>query len=246
MKQISLFILVFSLICVISETSYSAVIFRDDFDGTSVSGSWSIEHNDASYYSVSGGLLSLQACAGDIYAARTDYKNVFRLPTPVTGDYTVTLKIQQFVPASVAYAQVALLIYDDSNNYLRNYYAYGGVLHRGAGQEINGSWNAQTGAVNFGSSPFYFQYEKTGNSYQTLYSTDGINFTALFNPVTFGDGTPTYLGFVAMVDSTESSIAYIDYFEVSDDSPEPAPVPEPLTVLLVGSGLIALFRKKRI
>ncbi|MEW6535415.1 MAG: PEP-CTERM sorting domain-containing protein [Candidatus Auribacterota bacterium] len=231
--------------CTFPSVSDSAVIFRDDFNGTSVSGSWSIEHNDAGYYSVSGGLLSLRANQGDIYAARTDYKNVFRLPAPVTGDYTVTLKIQQFVPASVAYAQVALLIYDDSNNYLRNYYAYGGVLHRGAGQEINGSWSAQTGAVNFGSTPFYFQYEKTGNSYQTLYSTDGVNFTALFNPVTFGDGTPTYLGFVAMVDSTESSIAYIDYFEVSDDSPEPVPVPEPLTIISLGIGVAAVLRTRR-
>ena len=68
--------------------------------------------------------------------------------------------------------------------------------------------------VSFGSSPFFIQVQKIGNVYAEYYSTNGTNYVQCNAPITYGNGTPAQLGFCAMSDPEQTSVAEIDLFQV--------------------------------
>lgn len=221
---------------------HSQVLFQDDFNG-SISGSWSVLNSNASYYTVGGSSLALTANSGNLAATDNTALNIFRVANPTAGDFVVTMALTSFVPVSQAYAQINVLAFDDMDNHVRAAYLYNGSTRiielskdAGASFTVHGSTS-----VDFGSSPFYLRLTKIGNLYTQSYSTDGSIFTPLSGSMAYGDGTPTYLGFIALADPSQSSIANIDSFTI-------AAIPEQSTwAALFGSvamGLALLLRSR--
>lgn len=216
------------------------VLFQDDFNGN-IDPSWTIINPDSSYYTTDTTTLDLRANSGDIARTPNTEKDLFVINTPTTGDFEVTMKLNSFVPASSNYAQIGLIALDDEDNYVRLDYGY--ISNRRAiesGVEVAANWTPTDTAHDFGSDGSYLRITKIGDVYTESYSTDGTTFTQVNSPIVFGDGTPTELGFLASVDPTESSIAYIDSFTVEA-------VPEPATwvsSVLAIAGCVAMAFKR--
>lgn len=200
-------------------------------------------NSNASYYTVGGSSLALTANSGNLAATDNTALNIFRVANPTAGDFVVTMALTSFVPVSQAYAQINVLAFDDMDNHVRAAYLYNGSTRiielskdAGASFTVHGSTS-----VDFGSSPFYLRLTKIGNLYTQSYSTDGSIFTPLSGSMAYGDGTPTYLGFIALADPSQSSIANIDSFTI-------AAIPEQSTwAALFGSvamGLALLLRSR--
>ena len=175
---------------------------------------------DASYYNMQSTYLDLRANGGDLWSNINTANNLFLINTPTTGDFTVTMRLNSFVPTSYSNApQFDILAYDNDDNHVRcSYGTFGPANNQRALEmvsESNGSPISSELLHDFGSSPFYLRLQKTGNVYAQYYSTDGTTYLPGSSSYTFGNGRPAKLGFVAMVDPYQSSHALIDYFEVS-------------------------------
>ena len=190
------------------------MLFRDDFNA-SIDSQWTILNQDSDYYSLESDHLELRANSGDLWQSRNDYKNLFLIDNPTSRDFDITMRVIGFLPA-MNYTQIDIVAYDDDDNHVRSIYGYIGdrkLLEFGA--EIDQVWTTSHELRDFGNAPFYLRLRKVGNTYIQYYSTDGIVFSQANSPITYGDGTPNKLGFVAMVDPSESSVAKIDWFEVT-------------------------------
>ncbi len=199
----------------------ATVLFQDTFQGT-MSNLWTIVRPNTSYYTLQSNDLELRANSGDLWLSENDAQNVFLIPNPTSGNFVVTLGLSSFVPTSQTNApQIALLAYDSGESYVRADYgshviSTGQMLGLEFASQISdpltytGTYTPQ----NFGSSPFYLRMEKVGDVYTEYYSTDGINYVQCNGSITYGNGTPAELGFCAMSDPNQTSIAYINDFEV--------------------------------
>lgn len=200
------------------------VLFRDDFNG-SIDPAWAITRPDAAYYSTQPSELDLRASSGDLYTNSNNAKNVFLVTTPTSGDFTVTLRVNSFAPPGATNAQIDLLAFDDDDNHVRvNYGHINGQRKIEFGKEVGQSPSFQETLLDFGSGPFFLRLTKVGTTYTESYSTDGVSFTTVNAPLTYGDGTPAKLGFVADTDSSESNHVHIDFFAIESLIP-----PEPIT-----------------
>lgn len=193
------------------------IVFRDEFTNT-MSPSWTILHRDDTYWKLTPTNLSVRASAGDIVSNRTDYRNLFLIDTPTTADsFNVTVRVRFQTPDDACDPLFHLVVYDDDDNLLRSIYikiCWLSERFLEFGAEIGGGWESSYESHDFGSNPFYFRLEKRGNTYWQSYSLDGDVFTISNHPILFGDGTPSKVGFGAWLDSSESSVAYLEYFEV--------------------------------
>jgi hypothetical protein len=190
------------------------MLFRDDFNA-SIDSQWTILNQDSGYYSLESDHLALRANNGDLWHFRIDYKNLFLIDNPTNGDFDVTMRIIEFLPAAEKFPQIDIVAYDDDDNHVRSFYGHIGARQLEFGTEIDQVWTSSMELRDFGNAPFYLRLRKVGDTYIQYYSTDGIVFIQANPPVTFGDGSPNKLGFVAMVDPSESSVAKIDWFEVT-------------------------------
>jgi hypothetical protein len=190
------------------------MLFRDDFNA-SIDSQWTILNQDSGYYSLEPDHLELRANYGDLWQSRNDYKNLFLIDNPTSGDFDVTMRIIEFLPAAEDFPQIDIVAYDDDDNHVRSIYGYIGTRKLEFGVEIDQVWTSSQELRDFGNAPFYLRLRKVGNTYIQYYSTDGIVFSQANSPVTYGDRTPNKLGFVAMVDPSESSVAKIDWFEIT-------------------------------
>lgn len=208
--------------------------FFDDF-------SWSIINNDPDYYTFSNGILSLRANSGDLFEFRTDYKNLFLIDNPISGDFIATLSIKSFIPFEADYAQIDIVVFDDEDNHVRGEYGYWeGAKRLGAATEINQVYSPIPATLSFhgfGNDPFSLRLMKIGNMYTFYVSEDGINYLQQADSFAYGDGSPAKLGFIAMVDPSESSVAEIDSFEVTA-------VPEPSVIALFLMGCLFFSWRK--
>lgn len=217
MKTTRVVAALWSLVNLVLGTSQAAdiVVFRDDFNGA-LSERWAIVRPDASYYSLTDTYLDVRADQGDLWQTRNDAKNVFLINAPTASDFTATMRVLRFVPTAVAYTQIELLAYDDDDNLIRcDYGFYPTGRNVEFGMEASAVWSGQTEAKDFGAEPFWLRVQKAGNTYTQWYSTDGVGFTQANSAITYGDGTPTKLGFTVGIDPTENAHAWIDSFTVS-------------------------------
>jgi len=204
-------------IVVLEIQSFGAILFFDDFTGSQLSSDWTILNEDPAHYSLNGGILDIQATAGDVFGNQNNHENMFLISTPTTGDFRVTIRVESFVPVSQNFTQFDIVAFDDQDNLVRSIYGYvfgGRNLEFGA--EISASWTNEVANLDLGASPFFFRLVKVGITYTQSYSLDGISFFQVLSSVNFGDGTPNFIGIWAGVDPTESSHAFVDYIMVED------------------------------
>ena len=195
-------------------------IFRDDFQGSALGSAWVVLNRDNSYLSLSNGILSLRCSNGDLWQSSNNAKNVLLIPNPTNGDFDMTLAVQHFEPNYGGWTQVDLLAFDDVDNHYRG--GYGNLFDLNNTRYLTNAREVQAQYIgtgnsphNFGNSYFYLRVTKRGSTYHLYYSLNGVNFLGSGLGTTYGDGTPAYLGFVAMVDSSQVTVASIDYFEVA-------------------------------
>ena len=204
------------ILFLVAATGSAQTLFRDDLNG-SLRPEWTILHPDASYYSIGPSNLDLRASSGDIWHYRTDYKNLFLIDNPTSGDFVVTVALQRFEPAAELHAQFDIVAYDDDDNHVRCVYGHLGVGARSFdnASEVAGVYQGHgLTYVDCGSAPFWIRMRKEGTVYSQFWSTDGVNFLPASVAFSYGDGTPRKLGFMAIVDPTASSRACVDSFEV--------------------------------
>ena len=206
-----------SLSTLAAAASTTTILFRDDFSGT-ISTTWAILNQDAAYYTPTATYLELRANSGDLWGSGNNYKNLFVITNPTTSDFQITARLNQFSLNNENWEQFALVVYDDDDNYVRGDYGSlgaGGTPQVQIGQETSQVFDSDEENMDFGANPFYLRLRKVGAHYAFYYSTDGTNFLPGNFTFDYGDGTPARLGFVAMVDPSEDSIAQVDWFEVS-------------------------------
>ena len=192
----------------------SEILFLDEFN-SSIDDKWIILNEDKSYYNLDKDHLYLRASNGDLWQSRTDYKNLFLIDNPTTGDFEITIRIIQFLPSSEGFPQLDIVAYDDDDNHVRSIYGLINTNKLEFGNEVDQVWTSSQQEKDFSSSLFFLRLRKIGKTYFQYYSTDGIEFVQANSPVIYGDGNPDKLGFVAMVDPAETSTAIIDRFEIA-------------------------------
>jgi hypothetical protein len=213
------------IICLmlVAQIAAAQVLFQDNFSGT-LNPTWSFVRQDASYYSLQSTGLVLRCNSGDLYQGNNNAKNVFLITNPAPGDFTITIRLRWLVPPAQAYAQVDLLAYDDDDNHVRPQYVYSttGIGIANA-FEVGGSYSSSvlTG-VDFGTNRFWLQMQKAGLTCSIWYSTNGVSFLPASAAFSYANPHPAKLGFVAMVDPTESATVFIDSFMVAAGTPNAA------------------------
>lgn len=230
------------------------IVFQDNFSGA-LSSSWGIVRQDTNYYSLSATGLVLRCNSGDLYESGNNAKNVFLITNPVAGDFIINARLRWLTPPATSYAQFGLLAYDDDDNYVRGYYGdAGGYGFYLATETLAAYVGGASLSFNVGTNQFWLQLAKQNFSYSVSYSLDGTNFTSIGAAMVFSEGVPQKLGFVAMVDPTETATALVESFTVQSipfTSPGPglsyqtislAPVANAVNARLTGCpvGLVSL------
>jgi len=185
-------------------------------EGTIDSG-WTIINPDPSGYSVVPGMgLRLPTQDSDIYSTGTGWKNVF--VRPVEGDWEVVAAVTYSQIPYANYQQLALLVWQDEDNYIKLDYEYNnGTLFFQLGNESAANFTSVATLIydTPASAPLniFYKIKKTGNNYTGYYSLDGTNYT------TVGSTTinlqNTQIGFFATKNSSSDPIdTYVRYVEI--------------------------------
>jgi len=194
---------------------YSPV--SDNFINGTMDSEWTILNPDTANYSLDPGKgLRLRTLNGDIYSNGNAWKNVF--VRPAAGDWDIVTKVYYPAAPSATYQQIAMLAWQDDNNYVKLDCEYSGGIKIQLGKEKNGSFSsARTDSVTAaadGSLTLYYRLIKTGSTYEGLYSTDGTNYKSL--GTTNIDLTNTKMGLFACKNNASSPEidTYCEYVKV--------------------------------
>ncbi len=204
----------------LAQVATAQVIFQDNFAGA-MNPAWTFVRQDASYYSLQSTGLALRCNSGDLYQGNNNAKNVFLITNMAPGDFTVTLRLRWLAPPAQAYAQVDLLAYDDDDNHVRPQYVFTttGIGIANASEVGGGYTSSALTGIDFGTNRFWLQMQKAGLTYSIWYSTNGVNFLPASAAFSYANPHPAKLGFVAMVDPTETATVFIDSFTVQAGTP---------------------------
>lgn len=177
----------------LSYTAPNALLFRDDFH-ESISPAWQITNPDPSRYSLSDmpGHLTIHSTVGDTWYSSNNVTNLFSLALPDSAEVlTVTTKLSFSTPPFQHAQQAGVILMADSDgqpdmdNYYRASYAFVDQRRRPtAVREVSGSGVSRKGPVlDIGASPIWIRIVKNSDSYDALYSLDGVSFS-LYNSTT--------------------------------------------------------------
>ena len=186
-----------------------AIVLRDDFSGK-YSLPWEIIREDKTHLSLTANpdRLTITTQRGAIHGdsdhdqqsegIRT--KNIFLIPSSVVGgDFSITLAVTKFNP-TIHYQQVALICYDDDDNYVK--WTYEQSWRKPGTQcftlvretEMVPQHDLIVELPN--PARLWLRITKRGKQYECAYSTDGRDFTVAGSRE-WGKCTPKYLGFLA-------------------------------------------------
>ena len=186
------------------------------YDFTEMSGDtlltdWTIIREAENEWSLSEDGLTIQTVSGDLYQNNNDAHNIF--VRDGGGDWTLEAKINFPTVPSQSYQQAALLAYQDDDNYIKLSYEYGGRANLQLGGEQNAKFSA-SGSVNFSGQDLYCRLVKSGDTYTAFYSTDGVSYTQIGEPITMALNEPK-AGFAALngynfsADSMDVNFEYV-------------------------------------
>jgi hypothetical protein len=203
------------------------VIFLDEFTTPPESNGWTVLKKDVFLFGVTGGICRVASGNGDMYWDYTNYRNLFVRPCPTTNDFCATLRVSSFLPTNDN-VQVNLLAYDGENEHVRHIYGHldGGRALRFFAETNEAPQDAFSDQpLDFGSRPFWLRLTKQGAVYRQYWSTNGLVFHKANPAVSYGDGTPDYLGFWVGADNAfpaTATPANIESFEVCEFPDLPA------------------------
>ncbi len=153
-------------------------------------------------------------------------KNIFVFPNPLgkDTDWVMTTCVRDFTPTQ-AYQQVALICYDDDDNYLKWDYEYN--WHAQHDQyfclvrEIEAKPEHFDADAVSGLEKVWLRLTKRGKSYEYATSTDGKSFK-VHGEQEWGDGAPKMLGILAKNGGPEGVPeidAQFEFFELRSPAP---------------------------
>ena len=216
--------------------SGSCGAFFDHFDGSSLGASWIVKNPNPAFYAVSNSRLHTQTLPGDLWGGATDYQNLFLIQNPAAYcDFQVTIKVLGFHPVDY-FQQIGVIAYDDDDNYVMssNIYADGQAWE--LAKETNGTIEYSDDPIDAGKSDFYLRLVKVGNTYRQFFSLDGVTYQERNQAITYGNGAPKYLGFIALEGSGIEAPPVpvdIDFFAVDSlNTPGKNAIPAYLNLLL--------------
>jgi hypothetical protein len=230
-------VVIVGLFLMLTVSSQAAILFEDQFSGTALTRPpWAVLHENnpgGANFWLSGGWLNTTTLQGDFIGGYSGYKNFFVIPnTWGSQDFSVTIRVLGFMPYR-QYQQIQILAYDSDDNYIKignDYWTPG--QHWEIAREVGGVFESKSSATDANNSAFCLRMVKRGNSYTGYYSLDGLTYHKFGgNGYTFGDGSPTYLGFCAFQGEYETQTpvtVQVDYFKVESLPASPA-----ITLLLL-------------
>ena len=216
-------------------TGYGAVAlpFLDSFSN-SVSSYWSVANpaSNLSNLTDNPGNLRIFTSSSDLHGSTTNANNLFTLPVPSGIDkMMVTAKVNfPTVPSGESQQGGIVLLPEDGNknpdlgNFVKTSYGFiGGALRFQTTANVTGMSSDFPGAPDTSHGTVWLRLVKRGANYQSLYSTDGLSYTALTTSSTAWD--TSYVGLFAINGSGSSAQSIpVDFDSVAVD-PLPTMVP---------------------
>lgn len=155
---------------------------NDEFNDTDLNTSlWHWVNEDPETWSLTKypGYMAISPRAGDIYGSSTDGKNILLQNAP--GDWTIETKFECSIRPYATYQQGGIIAYQDIDNYIKLDWeanrSNSTIIQ--VCREVDGSATANSvnGNVVGDNNTLWLRMVKSGNTYTSYYSTDGINFT---------------------------------------------------------------------
>lgn len=168
----------------------------DEFDAPLDRTLWRIVNEDANWWEIKDGSLTIRAQNGEVWLDRTDGKNIFLQYAP-SGDFVAETKIT-FNPVN-NHEKAFLTVWQDQNNYV----SFGPMYYLGMGLpgpilyavvERNAVRSQSVVANPFVGSPVHIRFARTGNHCQPLYSGDGETWTPLGTGFELNTSGPLQVG----------------------------------------------------
>jgi beta-xylosidase len=161
----------------------------DDFSGTSVGPQWTWVRQDPAAEQVSDGALTITPEQGDLGGVNPPASNV--LLQPALGNWAMMTKLTFSTAPHVANQQAGIIAYQDDADWLKLDWEFSGGTAQLAettsdNQSVSGKQVTQvlatvpTAGV-LTTNTVWLAMQKTGARYTTYYSTDGVNFTPIYN-----------------------------------------------------------------
>ena len=182
-------------------------LFHDGFNSGFLGSAWTVTRPVPGRVTLTATGMSMKGVSGDFNGST--YSNFYVIPTPTSGDFIATVKIQSF--SWTTPAQLDLIAFDDSQHYVKTDIGY---FTNELGYSAP-NWTQTGVGANPAQQPSWLRLIKTGSTYTAGVSVDGINFTLNPSVAVYGDGTPAMLGFGLETDVSGSSVAVISSFDVT-------------------------------
>lgn len=164
----------------------------DDFSGTSVGPQWTWIRQDSANEQASSAGLTITPEQGDLGGSNPPNplaRNV--LVQPALGNWAMVTKLTFSTAPHVANQQGGIIAYQDDANWLKLDWEYsGGTAQLAettsdnqniAGQQVTQTLTTIPTAGLLATNTVWLAMDKFGSRYTTYYSTDGVNFTPIYN-----------------------------------------------------------------
>ncbi len=216
--------------------NFAYPVQSDEFNGSAPGPQWSWVRNDPTAESESNGALNITAQTGDLNAGTNTAKNL--LLQPALGDWAAETKMTLSVTPHTANQQAGLIAYQDDDNYIKLDWEYSGTSAQLVETSEDFSFTPNAPETNAfptvlkslptasitGGTTLYLKLVKSGQRYQSSYSTDGSTWTPFYE--VGGSLTNAKVGLFSYNragTSTDLTTAF-DYFRVSNTSVAGSPV----------------------
>jgi beta-glucosidase len=172
--------------------NFAYPVQSDEFNGSAPGPQWTWVRNDPAAESESGGALNITAQTGDLNAATNTAKNL--LLQPALGDWAAETKMTLSTTPHAANQQAGLIVYQDDDDYLKLDWEYTGTSAQlvETSEDFSFTPNAPetvafptvlksvptAGLVD--GTTLYLKIVKSGQRYQSYFSTDGSTWTPFY------------------------------------------------------------------